>query len=398
MLSTLRKGLSSRAGRRLLTLTGVVSFGDFVFGAIYIGVMQERGISAGAIGILLFVHGLVSALAEVPSGALGDRVGHRLVTVIGLLLWGASLILFAVGAGEPALCVAMVLWGIGMALFSGAPAALVVNEMKDSAQGDLVDDVVGASQTARWAAAGVGALVVVAGADRASGLIIGIAAGLMITMAGVVQMTWPDAKGRQPVDAPIGVMAAIGTFRSGRLMLLLVAACIQGVAFAALLIGTQPLVMSYGFSLSDLGWVLLLCMVAMTGGTLIAGPFRNHPFATVCLSSAVVGVCIMLASAGPIGGVWLIFAQVALGVGVTTCMVWAHKLFSDEVRNTQASVLSFASGVSGAFTDWGFGLVWSDMGLAGALVTFGILVSLSAAGAFLLGMLLERRAGVELMR
>ena len=89
-------------------VTGIVAVADFVFGATFVVFMQSRGLSATMIGGLLSITAVSSVLIEAPSGAWGDRHGHRRLVAGGLGLWGLGLLLF--GVAETA-----GLFGVGIA-------------------------------------------------------------------------------------------------------------------------------------------------------------------------------------------------------------------------------------------------------------------------------------------
>lgn len=145
-----------RLRRRLAALIAVVAMADFAFGAVNIVHMTNAGLAPSSIGAVLAIAGIVSTIVEAPSGALGDMYGQRRILVIGLFLWGSGQMLFGLTSSPWPIGVALVLWAVGMACYSGAPFALVINELRAEGHEDFVGWTVRQVQVVRWCASAVG--------------------------------------------------------------------------------------------------------------------------------------------------------------------------------------------------------------------------------------------------
>lgn len=77
---------------------------DFVYGAVFVTVLLHRGVEPWALGSMLAANIALGMVLEAPSGALGDRYGHRRLLCAGLAAWGAGFAVFGSAEGIPATC------------------------------------------------------------------------------------------------------------------------------------------------------------------------------------------------------------------------------------------------------------------------------------------------------
>jgi MFS family permease len=98
-------------------------------------------------------------VAEVPSGAVADRIGRRTALVAGALLQGLGFAVWTAAPGLAGFAAGFVLWGLGGALASGAEEALLHDGLVAAGAADRYAQVQG------WVgAAGLAAQVPAAGA------------------------------------------------------------------------------------------------------------------------------------------------------------------------------------------------------------------------------------------
>lgn len=97
---------------------------------VFVLYLGHQGFSAAQIALLQTLLYIVSALAEVPTGFIADRVGRRASIVIGQALIGACLIGQVTLSGYGAFVVLFALQGIGMACVSGAETALLYDLLR----------------------------------------------------------------------------------------------------------------------------------------------------------------------------------------------------------------------------------------------------------------------------
>jgi MFS family permease len=82
--------------------------------------VADTGLSDAEISGLFALWSAVGIAAEVPSGALADRIGRRTALVCGALLQAVGYACWTVLPGLPGFAAGFVLWGLGGALGSGA--------------------------------------------------------------------------------------------------------------------------------------------------------------------------------------------------------------------------------------------------------------------------------------
>lgn len=356
-----------RGPRRLVTLVALVSLVDFVFGATYVFQMLEAGIGASSVGALVAAAGVVSLVFEAPSGALGDRFGHRVMMIAGLVTWGAGQALFGVASGVGVFGVALVLWGVGMSLYSGAPSALVVNELSRAGRMDLMPRTVRRAQNARWIASAVGAAAVLLLESAIEPAMLITSSGLILVASALwVYLRWPAPTTEQTSEGVAahllaGVEVAWTCARGP-----VAAGVAIGLLQAILLLSWQPLVTeALDWPEAVLGGVLLVLTIAAALGSFAADrldALRPRTANLLCVSSlgiALVGT--LWSSGGVIAG--LVVAEFALGAAMAVNAVWAHAVFPDHLRNTLSSLSSTVAGLGMAAVQVTFGLAWDRWGI-----------------------------------
>ncbi|MGH7847099.1 MAG: MFS transporter [Candidatus Binatia bacterium] len=86
---------------------------------------DEIGMSLSDIMVLQAIFGATTVLLEFPSGYVADRLGYRSALITGAAFWLLGWIAYAMGTTFPAMVVAEVILGIGLAFTSGADSALL---------------------------------------------------------------------------------------------------------------------------------------------------------------------------------------------------------------------------------------------------------------------------------
>ena len=87
---------------------------------LYALLFADTGLSDAQISVLFAVWSVVGIVAEVPSGALADHVGHRTALVAGAVVQAVGYACWVVFPGFAGFAAGFVLWGLGGALASGA--------------------------------------------------------------------------------------------------------------------------------------------------------------------------------------------------------------------------------------------------------------------------------------
>ncbi|MEE2046608.1 MFS transporter, partial [Nocardiopsis tropica] len=169
--------------RRFSVFVLAAAVADCLFGAVFVTVLLERGVDPWLLGSVLAAAHLVGLVVEAPSGALGDRYGHRRLMVVGLALWGAGFAAFGLADALATTALALVLWAFGYHLYSGTPTALVVNRIGSRDRAARIARTVRYGQVARRSGAVLGAAsVMVAGAWLPADLLVAAGGGLLVLL------------------------------------------------------------------------------------------------------------------------------------------------------------------------------------------------------------------------
>ncbi len=114
---------------------------------IWVVFLQRKGLSLTEVGLLEGVAWTITALLEVPTGAIADRWGRKASIAVGASLYGLAMFLILAEALSPAFLLGYALWNSSTAFTSGADSALLYDSLK--ADGRAAE---AAKQSGRYAA------------------------------------------------------------------------------------------------------------------------------------------------------------------------------------------------------------------------------------------------------
>ncbi|WP_159943583.1 MULTISPECIES: MFS transporter [unclassified Nocardiopsis] len=362
---------------------------DFVFGAVFVMVMLDRGAEPWLLGLMFGSANLVTLLVEAPSGALGDRYGHRRLLTLGLALWGAGFVLFGTADRLALVLAGMYLWATGLSLHSGTLTALVVNRIGTDARAARISRVVRIGQVAGHGGGVTGAVsVMVFGTWASAGTLVAAGGGALVCLAVLAPLCFPRSP-RQP-DRRVGrIVAESAALLATRRFLPLVALTVSLVSSTALLVAAwQPLLReAHGGDVRLNGLVLLALTSALAAGAACARfvDRGQRPHVWAPLVAALSGVPLVLVAHGLVPLVpGLIAAEFLLGLGGVLSNVWQQLMFTDANRNTMFSMLAMVAGTVRTVILVPFGGLWDLVGLAWAAT---VLVSASVVAAVATGVL-----------
>jgi MFS family permease len=110
--------------RRLYLYTGLMGFSLWM--PIWIVFLQkDRGLTLAQIYLIAGIGWLVMAIADLPTGALADRLGRKAVLVCGTVLFTVGMAVVTTVPGLVAVAIGYLLWATGTALTSGTDVALL---------------------------------------------------------------------------------------------------------------------------------------------------------------------------------------------------------------------------------------------------------------------------------
>ncbi|MDP9274371.1 MAG: MFS transporter [Chloroflexota bacterium] len=97
---------------------------------IWVVFLQRKGLSLTEVGLLEGVAWTITALLEVPTGAIADRWGRKASIAVGASLYGLAMFLILAEALSPAFLLGYALWNSSTAFTSGADSALLYDSLK----------------------------------------------------------------------------------------------------------------------------------------------------------------------------------------------------------------------------------------------------------------------------
>ncbi|WP_174546298.1 MFS transporter [Nocardiopsis dassonvillei] len=357
---------------------------DFLFGAVFVTILLERGADPWLLGLMLGSTNLVALVVEAPSGALGDRYGHRRLLTVGFAVWGTGFVLTGYADGLALTLASMYLWAVGFHLQSGTLVALVVNRIGDRDRPARIARTVRFVQVAGNSGAVLGAAsVMVAGTWLSADALVLVSGVVLVALAALAPVCFPHSPGQpgRPLTAIVRESAVLVASRRFAPLVALSAASVSGLT--ALVLSWQPMLAAeHGADVRLNGLVLLLMMAAMAAGSACSrfvGRGRPHVWGPVFAASS--GLPLGLAAHGAVPLVaGLMAAEFLLGLAVVLSHVWQQTMFSDANRNTMSAMLGMVGNAARMLTVLAFGWLWELFGLdwtVTAVVGFGVAAALA---------------------
>ncbi|MEU3015933.1 MFS transporter [Nocardiopsis sp. NPDC007018] len=375
----------------VFTLVGTAA--DFAFGAVFVTVIIARGAEPWAVGLILAGGHVIGMLMEAPSGALGDRYGHRRLLTLGLLVWGAGLVTLGLANGLVFTVVGVCLGNVGASLKSGTLHAILINRVGSHDRNARVTRIVRVHAVSTRTGSVLGAAsVMVAGTWLSAGALIAVGGALVLLLGVLAPTCFPTTPG-QP-DRRIGaiVLESVVLVASRRFLPPVVLALSLMVATMLLVVSWQPMLLAeYGGGDVRLnGLVLLLMSVSLTAGAACARwVHHDRPHVWGGLLSMGIGLPLVLAAHGVVPLVTgLVAAEFLIGLGGVLSGAWCQLMFTDANRNTMFSAVTVVTLLGSAFTTGSFGWLWDLWGVPAAVSVLAVFAFALAATAMLLSRLL----------
>jgi MFS transporter, DHA1 family, quinolone resistance protein len=348
--------------------------------------LTSRGLSYTEIFMLEAILLATVMAAEVPTGALADRIDRKVVLCAGYGIAAAGEVMFAAGFHLIVYIGSFVLSGLAIAALSGAQEAYVYETLGERA------DETSVAAFGRLSAIGLAAGVLAAGTGSLLAMVdIGLpalfAAAAHVAAAGLVVAMLPAraAAGDGDRAGPRGQvrLAARTMVRSPVLLYGAFAVGTGFVIFNAVHTLNQPMFGSAGI---PVGWFGLIVAGGMLGAAL-----ANNAIGQIERRTGR-GPLLVMATLGGAAGYWLLavpnpvvtvlgFAAVVLGMNLRgpVLSAIANRLVDDRQRATVLSVMSFTGSLAGVVVNLVLGAVAGESRLAAAVVSGGMLLLLGLA-------------------
>ncbi|MGW6704157.1 MFS transporter [Streptomyces sp. NPDC054956] len=332
---------------------------------VFVLYLAHQGFSIAQIALLQTTIYIISALAEVPTGFVADRVGRRASIVIGQGLIAACLVGQVTLTGFPWFVVLFALQGIGMAFVSGADTALLYDLLKR--RGAQTHYVKVKSRYATFGATTTALAIALGGTlQKVSWELVYLAsAGALVLAATVLLTRVPEMDGREAAEldepaesSPEGEelgRAAVLRNLTPRLASLVVVSGLMHATLTPYFIFTQQ-------ALSAQGLATTLVSVVMSAGFLIGGfapLLADRADRRLGVHLLVPLTLLVLAGALGVSGLglaWLTVAVFLLSVGapdITAVVV--DNVFNEGVPSRyRASLLSMITFVESLLIGCGY--------------------------------------------
>ncbi len=363
--------------RRLLILASVMVFFDVAFYAAIAPLLPAYvarfGLSKAGAGVLAASYAAGTLLSSLPAGLLATRLGPRLAVIGGLLLLGASSVVFGFGTSIVQLDAARFVQGISGALIWSGALTWLITAADPERRGSVIGTVLGTA----IAGALVGPLLGAIAAEFGTRAVFGAVMGGALVLAALASRL-PEAGPPERQD----LREAVATMVSRPVLAVSAFVAVPSLMFGAVgvLVPLRIAELGGGHTMIAAGFIVGAALEAVLAP--IAGRYsdrvgRRIPFVVG------IGIC-----AGAIAGIGLaqalevVLAALILGsLGAGICFTPAMTALSETAESSHLHQ-GFSAGLSNMA--WAAGQVVGALAAGGVASTAGYTVPSLAVAAILL--------------
>lgn len=305
-----------------------------LFAPILLLLYTDRGLDLAHVAWLQAWFSVVVIVAEVPTGILADRLGHRVMLVAGSVVFSMSLVVLATGDTLPAFVVSEALGAVGLAGMSGADKSLLYAAISGPRRDAIFARTDSRARGTAVASQALGS--VVGGALGAISLRVPVLASVVTSvLAAAAAIGFPGPSPTAPPRGPKrtrrqlrrawGVLRDGGQLRRASLTFVVLGA-VQWAGFWLL----QPLLIEHGVAPVHFGTVLAaLLAVVFVASHGIDGVMRRVPRRVLGLAAVGTACALGLVAAG--GSLWTLPLFAAIS--------WFEVLMTTAVTMTTLAVV-----------------------------------------------------------
>jgi MFS family permease len=327
--------------RRLLVFASAMIFFDVAFYAAIAPLLpdyvSEFSLSKAQAGILSASYAAGTLIASLPAGLAATRFGPRRSVICGLLLLGASSLVFGFGEEIHLLDAARFTQGIAGALIWSGALTWLITSAPDEKRGSVIGTALGTAVAGALLGPVLGALAAEIGTEPVFGSVMVLTLALAFFATRIAEVRVPQEQGMREV---------IATMTSRPVLTATAFVAIPSLMFGAVevLVPLRIDALGGGHGVIAAGFIAGAALEAVLAP--IAGRYsdrvgRRVPFMvglTIC-SAAMVGIAV----AATLGGVLAALVITSLGAGI--CFAPALTMLSDAAESTNLHQ-GFSAGLS----------------------------------------------------
>lgn len=331
-----------------------------------------RHLTLTQVGIMEALFWGVKLVAEVPTGAFADRFGRRLTFIVGTIVEGSGVAIFALAGTFPLLSLSYLLWSLGFAFRSGNDAAYIYDALAAEGRGAEFaqrQGRFGAAVQVAFTLGGIAGAALAARTSLAAATLAGVAPAIL--GAGVlVLMQEPPRRGSTThmpyLDTLRGAWRVLRARAALRWAILFEIAI--GAAAPAHFLLFQPFLAQHDVPLAWYGIALAPSGLAHAAGSIISARLARRFGLRRTLLAGLAAVVAPLVALAVIDAVWALpafwVAQFAAGAVTPALGGYINDRTESAVRATVLSVaplgfslvVMFASPLAGITADVHLGL------------------------------------------
>jgi MFS family permease len=370
--------------RRLLLLASAMIFFDVAFFAAIAPLLpdyvDQLGLSKAEAGILSASYAAGTLIASLPAGFVASRVGPRRSVICGLLLLGASSLVFGLVDQIDLLDLARFTQGVAGALIWAGALTWLITTAPEESRGRVIGTALGTAVAGALLGPALGAVAASVGTGPVFGSVLVITIGLALAASRLPEVRVPETQSAREV---------LDTLLSKPIFDGVVFVAVPSVMFGAIevLVPLRIDSLGGGHSVIAGGFIAgaaLEAALAPMAGRISDRIGRRMPYVTGLTICAIAMIAIAIAQS--LGGVLAALIITSLGAGL--CFAPALTLLSDIAEATSlhqgfAAGLSNMAWASGQVVGGvGGGVVASRAGNAFPSIAIAVLLLVTVAYAF----------------
>ncbi len=275
-------------------------------------VLKERlGVGFIELGLAPTIASIVSALTQAPIGYLVDRVGARIILMLGLCLGGSAFILLSLHLSYPNLIVSALLIGLGNSVYHPANYAILSAHMDEARMGRAFS----IHAFAGFLGSAVAPVIVVSLVAWSGGRGALIASGIIGPVVALLVLGVPDARAAAS-NAVEATASRTNVLTPAILMLTLFFMLLSLCSIGISTFGVVALINGYGssFSAANIALTAFLGATAvgvLAGGSLADRTARHGQMAAACF--AINAMIVLVIATTALNTIWLTAAMALAG-------------------------------------------------------------------------------------